>query len=80
MTDDQLLMPNLLTILCFAISADSAAAKIQIDSALVTAAHHAEVPAREAGLVTLLLSREGQRVAGGELIGRLDDADAKLAV
>jgi macrolide-specific efflux system membrane fusion protein len=53
---------------------------LRIEAALLTAADQAEVPAREAGLISEIAVREGHMVRAGELIARLEDADARLAV
>lgn len=55
------------------------AQEIVVDSVLLTIAQQAEVPAREAGVLSELLVREGQTVRGGELLGKLEDEEAKLA-
>ena len=51
---------------------------LTIDAALLTVADQAEVAARDAGLVAEVLVREGQIVKAGDLLARLDDADARL--
>ncbi len=52
---------------------------INVEHALVTLIEQVEVPAREAGVLDAIEVREGQRVAAGDLLGRIDDAQAQLA-
>jgi macrolide-specific efflux system membrane fusion protein len=52
---------------------DAPAADIEIPSALVKLLEQVEVPAREAGALEKLLVREGELVAAGAAIGKIDD-------
>jgi multidrug efflux pump subunit AcrA (membrane-fusion protein) len=53
---------------------------VRIENALVKLIEQAEVPARDAGLLTELTVAEGDRVAKGQLVGKVDDEDARLAL
>lgn len=53
-------------------------APLTIDSALLTIAEQAEVPARDAGVVSEVAIREGQIVKVGDPLVHLEDADARL--
>ena len=61
------------------ISSD-AAESIPVQSALVRVLDEAEVPARDAGVLAELSVRAGDQVKSGQIIGHLDDDDAKVAV
>lgn len=52
---------------------------LQIESVVLRLLEEAEVPAQEAGVVTELAVREGQRVKKGELVAQIDDQVARLA-
>lgn len=53
--------------------------RIRIDSVVVTLIEQVEVSARDAGALASVDVREGQQVVVGQPLGRLDDAEAKLA-
>ncbi|MEK6260501.1 MAG: efflux RND transporter periplasmic adaptor subunit [Planctomycetota bacterium] len=53
-------------------------AELQIDSALLTLIEHADVSASEAGLLSLLAVKEGETVAEGKPLAKIDDREAKL--
>ena len=53
---------------------------VRIENALVKLIEQAEVPARDAGLLTELAVAEGDRVAKGQVVGKVDDEDARLAL
>lgn len=55
------------------------AEEISVDSVLIRLIEEVEVPAREAGVMVKLGAREGLMVAEGDLLARIDDADARLA-
>jgi macrolide-specific efflux system membrane fusion protein len=55
------------------------AASITVDSVVLRLLEEAEVPAQEAGVVTSLAVREGQRVKQGELLAQIDDEVPRLA-
>ncbi len=55
------------------------AAPIEVESVVLRLFAEAEVPAQEAGLVTSVAVREGQRVKQGELLAQIDDEVAQLA-
>ncbi len=57
-----------------------AAESIPVQSALVRVLDEAEVPARDAGVLAELSVRAGDQVKLGQIIGHLDDDDAKVAV
>lgn len=70
-------------ILALAITLEAAAAdapshRVRIDSVLVTPMDQADVPAREAGVLTTIAVREGQMVAEGELLAQIDETEAQL--
>ena len=69
---------NLGIFLCGVVLA-SDPAPITVDSALLTVAEQAEVPARDSGLLVEITVREGDLVTAGARIARLDDGEAKLA-
>lgn len=58
----------------------SAAEPIKVQSAFVRVLDEADIPAREAGILSTLEVREGDLVRAGQILSRLDDDDAKLAV
>lgn len=58
----------------------SAAEPIKVQSAIVRVLDEADIPAREAGILSTLEVREGDLVRAGQVLSRLDDDDAKLAV
>jgi multidrug efflux pump subunit AcrA (membrane-fusion protein) len=64
-------------ICCTAFGSDST--PLTIESALLTVAEQAEVPARDAGVIVKITAFEGQRVEAGEVLASLDDAEVKLA-
>ena len=69
-------MNSLLIVCCLLATGNPA--PVTIDSALLTLADQAEVPARDAGLVAEIGVREGQVVKVGDLLAKLDDTDAIL--
>jgi len=56
-----------------------AAAPVEVESVVLRLLEEAEVPAQEAGVVTGVAVREGQRVKLGELLTQIDDQVARLA-
>jgi macrolide-specific efflux system membrane fusion protein len=52
---------------------------IEVESVVLRLFEEAEVPAQEAGLVTGVAVREGQRVKQGELLAQIDDQVPRLA-
>jgi RND family efflux transporter MFP subunit len=52
---------------------------IQVESVVLRLMEEAEVPAQEAGVVTAVAVREGQRVKQSELLAQLDDQVPRLA-
>jgi RND family efflux transporter MFP subunit len=58
---------------------DSAASGLEVESVVLRLMEEAEVPAQEAGVVTSLSVREGQRVKQGELLAQIDDQVPRLA-
>lgn len=52
---------------------------LQVESVVLRLLEEAEVPAQEAGVVTELAVREGQRVKKGDLVAQIDDQVARLA-
>jgi macrolide-specific efflux system membrane fusion protein len=57
----------------------TAAKNIAVESVVLRLLEEAEVPAQEAGLVTGVAVRDGQRVKKGELLAQIDDQVARLA-
>lgn len=63
-----------------AAAADANASKpIEVQSTVLRLLEEAEVPGQEAGVITNVAVREGQRVKQGELLAQIDDQVAKLA-
>jgi macrolide-specific efflux system membrane fusion protein len=60
-------------------SEGSATGGLTVDSVVLRLLEEAEVPAQEAGVVTSVAVREGQRVKQGELLTQIDDEVARLA-
>ncbi|MEX2307117.1 MAG: efflux RND transporter periplasmic adaptor subunit [Pirellulales bacterium] len=52
---------------------------VEVESVVLRLLEEAEVPAQEAGVVTAVAVREGQRVKQGELLTQIDDQVARLA-
>jgi macrolide-specific efflux system membrane fusion protein len=52
---------------------------LAVDSVVLRLLEEADVPAQEAGVVTAVAVREGQRVKQGELLAQIDDQVARLA-
>jgi macrolide-specific efflux system membrane fusion protein len=52
---------------------------VQVESVVLRLLEEAEVPAQEAGVVTSLEVREGQRVKQGDLLAQIDDQVPRLA-
>jgi macrolide-specific efflux system membrane fusion protein len=52
---------------------------LEVESVVLRLLEEAEVPAQEAGVVTDVAVREGQRVKKGELLAQIDDQVARLA-
>lgn len=57
----------------------SSKSAIDVQSVVLRLLEEAEVPAQEAGVITDVAVREGQRVKQGELLTQIDDQVAKLA-
>lgn len=57
----------------------AASLSLQVESVVLRLLEEAEVPAQEAGVVTELAVREGQRVKKGDLLAQIDDQVARLA-
>jgi macrolide-specific efflux system membrane fusion protein len=72
------LLPWLLPALLLVWPLSTRAGEIRIESAVVNLIAQAEVPAQEAGLLTKISVREGQRVKQGDLLANCDDRDAQL--
>jgi multidrug efflux pump subunit AcrA (membrane-fusion protein) len=58
--------------------ADSAAAEPVLERCLVSLVEEAKVPAREAGTLVELVAREGDVVAKGDVIARIDDNQPQM--
>ena len=59
--------------------AANGAGPVEVESVVLRLLEEAEVPAQEAGVVTNVAVREGQRVKQGELLTQIDDQVARLA-
>lgn len=72
----------LVTLFAFVAGGGLAAASepIKVQSAFVRVLEEADIPARELGVLAALEVREGDLVKTGQVLSRLDDDDAKLAV
>src|SRR5215207_7095564 len=68
----------LLASAAFAAEDKSKASAIDVQSVVLRLLEEAEVPAQEAGVITSVAVREGQRVKQGELLTQIDDQVAKL--
>jgi macrolide-specific efflux system membrane fusion protein len=80
----QIMVAALIAAIAFAIPAaraseDTARQPLGVDSVVLRLFEEAEVPAQEAGVVTALAVREGQRVKQGEVLAQIDDQVARLA-
>jgi macrolide-specific efflux system membrane fusion protein len=60
-------------------SSESATEPLAVDSVVLRLLEEAEVPAQEAGVVTTVAVREGQRVKQGDLLAQIDDQVPRLA-
>jgi RND family efflux transporter MFP subunit len=58
---------------------DSSKAVVDVQSVVLRLMEEAEVPAQEAGVITSVAVREGQRVKEGDLLAQIDDQVARLA-
>ena len=58
--------------------AESSKAAIEVQSVVLRLLEEAEVPAQEAGVITNVAVREGQRVKQGELLAQIDDQVPRL--
>jgi macrolide-specific efflux system membrane fusion protein len=63
----------------FALPAWAADDALEVESVVLRLLEEAEVPAQEAGVLTAVAVREGQRVKQGELLTQIDDQIARLA-
>lgn len=61
-------------------AAEDTNSPVRIDNALVTLIEQAEIPARDAGILTELKVSEGDKVTRGQVLGKVDDEDARLAL
>ena len=55
-------------------AAEQSAGSVRLPNCLVSLIEEAHVPAQEAGILVELAAREGQQVAAGQRLGRIDDA------
>lgn len=62
-----------------AAKANNGGPMIHVESVVLRLMEEAEVPAQEAGMVTAVAVREGQRVKQGELLAQVDDQVPRLA-
>lgn len=53
---------------------------IEVQSVLINVLHEAKVPARQEGVIESILVEEGQMVSKGDVLARMDDEQASLAV
>jgi macrolide-specific efflux system membrane fusion protein len=68
-----------LTTFALPLRAANGAQPVEVESVVLRLLEEAEVPAQEAGVVTNVAVREGQRVKQGELLTQIDDQVARLA-
>jgi macrolide-specific efflux system membrane fusion protein len=61
-------------------SSASSAAEVRVEGALVTIIEHAEVPARDAGVLLELAPSAGDTVKSGQVLGKIEDDDARIAL
>ncbi|WP_237228205.1 efflux RND transporter periplasmic adaptor subunit [Rubinisphaera sp. JC750] len=74
---------KMFVICCLTLSVDSSVFaqsndKVVVGSALISTIHSAEVPARETGVLTEIVVREGDQVERGDLLLKLDPEEAEL--
>ncbi len=62
-----------------AIAAEQQPPTVEVQPVVLRLLSEAEVPAQEAGVITKLAVREGQRVKRGELLAQIDDQVARMA-
>jgi multidrug efflux pump subunit AcrA (membrane-fusion protein) len=62
-----------------AIAAESSTEPLEVQSVVLRLIAEAEVPAREAGVLTAVPVREGQRVKKGDVLAQIDDEVARMA-
>jgi multidrug efflux pump subunit AcrA (membrane-fusion protein) len=62
------------------VAAAQAPVAVTIDAAMVRLIDQVEIPARDNGLLKELLVREGRLVQEGDLLGRLDDRQPRIAL
>ena len=60
------------------IGADPSSSELRVDSALLTLIEHADISARDAGVLTNRAVREGETIAEGTIIAQMDDQEARL--
>ncbi len=60
------------------LAGNAASSPIEVQSVVLRLLEEAEVPAQEAGVITNLAVREGQRVKQGELLAQIDDQVPRL--
>uniref|UniRef100_A0A7C4QHS0 HlyD family efflux transporter periplasmic adaptor subunit n=1 Tax=Schlesneria paludicola TaxID=360056 RepID=A0A7C4QHS0_9PLAN len=60
------------------LAADPVPSELRLPGVVVTLSEQVEVPAREAGVLLSLEVREGETVEAGQLVGQIDDRDARL--
>jgi multidrug efflux pump subunit AcrA (membrane-fusion protein) len=62
----------------FLAGADPSPNELRIDSALLSLIEHADISARDAGVLTHLFIREGETIAEGKPIAQIDDQEPRL--
>jgi macrolide-specific efflux system membrane fusion protein len=67
-------------VLCGAAPTKSAGATHLVPHCLISIINEAQVPAKEAGVVTEIKAKEGQQVEAGALLAQLDDLDAQATL
>jgi multidrug efflux pump subunit AcrA (membrane-fusion protein) len=72
-------MYRLVALSCLMVAPPAAAGTVDVEQALVTLIEQVDIPAREAGVLAAVEVREGQLVAAGDLLARLDDTQPQLA-
>lgn len=65
-------------VLSLLLAGADASGEVRVESALLTLIEHADVSASEAGLLSQLAVKEGETVAEGKPLAKIDDREAKL--
>jgi macrolide-specific efflux system membrane fusion protein len=69
---------SLLALAGLCLAGEPSAKEVHVPSVVVTLIDQVDVPARESGMLTSLVIREGETVEEGKPIGQIDDRDVQL--